>query len=68
MSEWQDIDTMPIDRPVWVKSVSGIECLAKRSKLAIKEADGYGRPRRIPCFRLDNNSYGDISVIAWKEK
>lgn len=71
MSGWQDIRTIPTDRPVMVRTATGIECRA-RTRLGpvrwVKRADRYG-PARVGCYRLreDDSVKGDVSAVAWRE-
>ncbi len=69
VSDWQPIDTIPIDRPVMVKSVTGIECLARtpnRRTRWVREPSGC-KPNRVSCWRVDGTRKGDISAVAWRE-
>lgn len=66
--DWQPVDTIPTDRVVTVKTVSGIVCLAKTNGSSgwIRPADQWG-PRRIGCFRKDRPTAGDVMAVAWKD-
>ena len=69
MDEWQEIDTIPLDHPVWVKTATGIECLAiprTRSARWIRREDRWG-PRRVCCYRLDGRTRGDVVAVKWRE-
>lgn len=63
---WNEIETIPTDRPVIVQSVSGLECLAmvQRGVRHIKPANQYG-PKRVACFRKDKS--GDVMAVKWKD-
>jgi len=71
MSEWNPITTIPLDRLVTVKTVTGIVCLARPRDLStrwIRREDNWG-PARVSCYRLDQNKriIGDIVATAWKD-
>jgi len=74
---WQSIASIPIGRPVEIKSVTGIVCKAQvGSKLVgsirrgrkIRSRRG-NLPVRINCRRLDQEKCqsGDIVAIHWRE-
>lgn len=69
--KWQPIRTMPLGYSVMVKTVKGIECMAKprnRSTRWIRRSDAWG-PARINCSRLNENGHviGDVVAVAWKK-
>jgi hypothetical protein len=64
---WNPVDTIPIGRPVKIKSVYGIECLAKvRGRTRWIRRAKNGLPRRIYCVRLDGRTSGDIVAVGWR--
>lgn len=64
---WEPPDTIPTDRVVMVKTVTGIVCHAKvqGGTRWIKRAER-GRPRSVACFRVDATR-GDVRAIGWRE-
>jgi len=68
---WRMITTIPRDRNVMVKSITGIECLAKVSANAQIKLSKQTEQPMIHCWRKDltgkQNKSGDINAIAWKE-
>ena len=65
---WEVPDTIPVTRPVLVKTVTGIVCKAKvRGGVRwIKRAER-GRPRSVACVRLDGATSGDVRAVGWRE-
>ena len=69
MGDWQPIHTIPIDRPVIVKTATGIEYLARARSPQIDwvQVPGEGKPMRVSCRRVDREKKSDVSAIAWRE-
>ena len=69
VSDWQSIDTIPIDRPVIVKTATGIEYLARARSPQIHwvQVPGEGKQKRVSCRRVDREKNSDVSAIAWHE-
>ena len=66
---WRPIETIPTDRDVTVKTVSGIVCQAhvrRKGGLHVRSADKYG-PARVYCFRKDGRTTSDVAAVAWRE-
>lgn len=65
--DWRDIDSIPINTWVLVRSVTGVECEAKTRGKSVyfRDADRWG-PRRVSCTRWTRNGTGDISAVAWR--
>jgi hypothetical protein len=58
---------MPLGRSCWVRSVSGIECVAVRSIKVLANVYTRNGIERVHCWRTDTASgSGDLSVVAWK--
>ncbi len=69
MTGWEPIDTLPLDRTVWVRTVRGLACMARsrnRETRWVRRADGWG-PRRVNCVRMDHVVSGDVVAVAWRE-
>ena len=67
---WHSVLTIPIDRAVMIKSVTGIVCLAKVQGWSCMFGERsithhLGMPR-IACFRRDGKG-GDIMAVSWRE-
>lgn len=68
---WRSVSTIPIGVAVRVKSVRGIECVARAVGIGgtrwIRRA-GRGMPERIYCRRLDleSGTIGDVAAVGWK--
>lgn len=71
---WQDIRSIPTDRPVLVKTVTGIVTMA-RTYPVYSRTRWVMRPKRqcpfyrVSCYRLndDGKAIGDVRAIAWRE-
>lgn len=67
MTEWQPIDTMPVNARVEVQTVTGIVCVARavtfQGKLYVRPANR-GLPRRAPCLRP--GGAGDVVAVKWR--
>ena len=68
--DWSSVDTIPVEKPSKVLTVTGIVCIARPrpfrdSKRHIREAGRYG-PRRVACVRTDERSGSDVMVVGWK--
>jgi hypothetical protein len=67
--DWQPIETIPpAPERIWVKTYSGIVCLARVNgghgeKPYIKPATPQYPKRRVMCFRVDKS--GDVAAVAW---
>ncbi len=58
---WNSIETIPRDRKVLVRTVTGMERVAK-------VVHGAGILRgRVHCWRRDKGKTGDLQAVAWKE-
>lgn len=69
MTSWSPIETIPTDRDVVVKTVSGIVCQARvrrKGGLHVRPADKWGQ-KRVYCFRKDGRTTSDIAAVAWRE-
>ena len=58
--------TIPFGTKCWVRTVSGIECEATRSRRVMSEIWTRNGVDRVHCWRRDIKSGGDLWVIAWK--
>ncbi len=69
MGDWRPIDTIPIDRPVIVKTATGIEYLARarRPQIHWVQVPGEGKQKRVSCTRVDGKKKRNVSAIAWRE-
>ncbi len=69
MTEWQSIETIPLDRPVIVRSLTGIECLARTKNQRVRwiSKPAGRKPERVYCWRIDGTGWGDISAVNWRE-
>ena len=63
---WRYPSTMPFGVKCWVRTISGIECVASRSRKYHRIWTRNGVDK-IHCWRRDSKSEsGDLWVIAWK--
>jgi hypothetical protein len=66
--KWNPIRTVPRDRMVGLKTVTGIECrgrVPKREK--VRPADARVKVKRINAHRFDAQfKIGDIRAVAWR--
>ena len=58
---WNPVETIPRDRKVLVKTVTGMERIAK-----VVHNAGVVRGR-VHCWRCDKGKTGDLQAVAWKE-
>ncbi len=58
---WNPVETIPRDRKVLVKTVTGMERIAK-----VVHNAGVVRGR-VHCWRRDKGKTGDLQAVAWKE-
>ncbi len=61
VGQWNPVETIPRDRDVLVKTVTGLERVARvvLNAKVIKD--------RIYCWRRDKGHTGDLRAVAWKE-
>ena len=59
--DWNAIENIPRDRKVLVKTVTGMERVAK----VVHNADVIRG--RVHCWRRDKGRTGDLQAVAWKE-
>ncbi len=66
---WRIISTIPRDRIIMIKSVSGIECWAKVAGNAQVKVQKHTGKLTIACWRKGGrpSGSGDVNAIAWKE-
>jgi hypothetical protein len=66
-SKWNPIRTVPRDKLVKLKTVTGIECKGKVPKgEKVRPADSRVRVKRINAHRYDAQfKIGDIRAVAW---
>ena len=69
-NSWQSITTIPRDQEVLIRSVTGIECLARDQGTAQIKLDKKTNKLTIHCWRRDlgRGKGGDINAVAWKEE
>lgn len=60
-ADWNPIETIPRDRKVLVKTVTGMERIAK----VVHNANVIRG--RVHCWRRDKGKTGDLQAVAWKE-
>ena len=58
---WNPVETIPRDRKVLVRTVTGMERVAK----VVHNADVIRG--RVHCWRRDKGRTGDLQAVAWKE-
>ena len=68
--DWHPVDTIPVEKPSEVLTVTGIVCVARPRPFRdatryIREAGRYG-PRRVACVRTDERSGSDVMAIGWR--
>jgi hypothetical protein len=62
--KWQPAKTMPPDRVVEVRTVTGLHRLARKSDYKLKKADKWG-PTRQHCWNYPNT--GDLMAVEWRD-
>ena len=66
--KWHPIESIPVDRHVIVKSVTGVVCRAKVSGRHRLYVENKKHPT-VHCWRRDQDvPSGDIMAIAWREE
>lgn len=64
---WENIKTIPTDKHIYIRSVTGIECIAKVQRpggYPCKVIKSKSLKFKIQCFR---KGVGDITAISWME-
>lgn len=63
-ADWNPVETMPYSTTVMVRTVTGIECLARRAAYwPVQPAKGIF-PTRVRCYRYPQT--GDLSAVGWR--
>jgi hypothetical protein len=65
-SRWRSAATLPFNRVVWGRSVSGIECQVARSIKVLNKVWTRQGVDRVHCWRRDRPGGGDLWIVAWK--